>query len=308
MNVWRIAALLSFLITWDIPANAQASPHLTIAVLEGEGTVNDFQENLDRQLVVQVRDEIGKPVSGATVTFSVPTSGPSGNFFGVATTRSVTSNAEGRASAGGFRSNSIEGPFQIQVTAVQGNRTGSASISENNASQVRNDLRILVLDGEGATNDVRLESGRPPVVQVRNQNGNPVPGAKVTFSLPDSGAGGTFFGVLKSMSFTTNGEGRATAGGFRSNSSEGTFQIQVTAVDGNHVGTVSITQTNTGPNPTDNSVAKPNKKFGKGKIIAAVTAGGIVAAILAKRGNDGSASKVPGTSITPGTVSVGTPR
>ena len=170
-------------------------------------------------------------------------------------------------------------------------------------------LRIVVVEGEGAINNIQLGSGRQPVVQVRDENDEPVAGGEVTFSMPESGPGGTFFGWRK-LIVTTNEQGRATGNGFRPNLTEGVFQIQVTAAQGDRTGAVNITQSNVLQIGGLSQTVTPNRKFGRRKIIAALTAGAIIAAVAATRGgNDGaSTTAIPGTSITPGTVSVGTPR
>jgi hypothetical protein len=129
----------------------------------------------------------------------------------------------------------------------------------------------------------------------------------LTFALPERGPGGTFFGSGNNLNVTTNGQGRATGTGFRPNQTEGRFQIHVTAVQGDRTGTVYITQSNV--RQTDlSSAVKPDRKFGR-KLIAIIAAGAIVGAVVAARGGDDSTtSTVPATTITPGTVSVGTPR
>ena len=53
-------------------------------------------------------------------------------------------------------------------------------------------LAVNVLDGDGAFNDIRREQARPPLVEVLDDEGHPVAGAKVVFQLPAMGAGGTF--------------------------------------------------------------------------------------------------------------------
>ena len=178
------------------------------------------------------------------------------------------------------------------------------------SAQTRSGLRVVVIDGDGAINNIQLGSGREPVVEVRDENEKPVAGAKVTFSLPERGPGGTFFGASRNQSVTTNEQGRATGTGFRPNLTEGRFQIQVTATQGDRTGSATITQSNVLPTGGVNRVVNPKKKFGTGKIIAIVAAGAIIAAVAATRGGDekSTTSTTPGTSITPGTVTVGTPR
>src|SRR5207237_1415690 len=106
--------------------------------------------------------------------------------------------------------------------------------------QARPGLKIVVIEGEGAVNNILFGSAREPIVQVRDENDKPVNGAKVTFTLPDRGPGGTFYGTGRNLSVTTNDQGRATGAGFRHNFIEGHFQIQVTAAKGNVTDTVNI--------------------------------------------------------------------
>ncbi|MBI3693685.1 MAG: hypothetical protein HY238_02435 [Acidobacteria bacterium] len=171
-------------------------------------------------------------------------------------------------------------------------------------------LKILVIDGEGAINNIQLGSGREPVVEVRDEADKPVAGAKVTFSLPERGPGGTFFGASRNLTIATNEQGRAVGTGFRPNITEGRFQIQVTAAQGDKTATAVITQSNVLPTGGVNKVVKTPKKFGAGKIVLLLAAAGIWIGIGATRGGGETTTTTttPGTTITPGTVTVGTPR
>ena len=177
------------------------------------------------------------------------------------------------------------------------------------AAQGRN-LKIIVVDGEGAINNIQLGTGREPVVEVRDESDRPVAGAKVTFTLPDRGPGGTFFGASRNLTITTNEQGRATANGFRPNLQEGRFQIQVNAASGEKTATTVITESNALPTGGMNRVAAPKKKLGTGKIIAIVAAAAIAGIIAGTRGGEETVAPAPtpGTTITPGVVSVGVPR
>jgi hypothetical protein len=53
-------------------------------------------------------------------------------------------------------------------------------------------LKVLILQGDGAMNDIRTRIGRSPVVEVRDEQDRPQAGAIVNFSLPSTGAGGSF--------------------------------------------------------------------------------------------------------------------
>ena len=112
------------------------------------------------------------------------------------------------------------------------------------------------------------------------------------------------------MIVTTDGQGRAAGNGFRPNLVEGQFEIAVTASQGDRNGIVNITQSNVLPAQTPGATTKGDKKFGGRKMMlyGAAGVGAIIVAVLANRGNEGSSSTTPGTSITPGTITVGNPR
>lgn len=89
-------------------------------------------------------------------------------------------------------------------------------------------LQIVILDGEGALNNIKQRTAHEPIVQVQDENHKPVAGAVVIFLLPNSGAGGTFNGAL-SFSTVTDAEGKAVAQGLTPNNITGQYQIQVRA-------------------------------------------------------------------------------
>jgi len=168
----------------------------------------------------------------------------------------------------------------------------------------------MIVEGEGAINNIQLGAGKEPTVEVRDETDKPLAGAKVTFALPERGPGGTFFGASRTVTVPTNDQGRATATGFRPNLYEGRFQIQVSAAAGEKTGAAVINQSNSLPTGGVNKV-EAKKGLSKGKVIGILVAIGIVAAIaVAASGDEETAATTttPGTSITPGTVVVGTPR
>lgn len=88
-------------------------------------------------------------------------------------------------------------------------------------------LQIVILEGEGALNDIKLRTAHEPIVQVQDENHKPVAGALVVFLLPNSGPGGTFVNGTSTLSVTTDSEGNALARGLIPNKITGQFQIQV---------------------------------------------------------------------------------
>ena len=105
-------------------------------------------------------------------------------------------------------------------------------------------LEIRILAGEAATNDVETRTVTDPVVEVRNQQGEPVPGAKVVFRTPPVGPSATFYGATRTVTLTTDETGRARAAGMMPNTDVGEFFIDVTATSGSLTGDARIAQTN----------------------------------------------------------------
>ena len=105
-------------------------------------------------------------------------------------------------------------------------------------------LRIIVLEGNNASNSIPLRQSVTPIVEVRDENDFPVEGATVAFTLPESGAGGVFPGNRTSFTARSDARGQAAAP-FAVNTTPGRFRIQVTATAGSRKGEFWIDQTNT---------------------------------------------------------------
>src|SRR5580704_31830 len=90
-------------------------------------------------------------------------------------------------------------------------------------------LEIVIVEGDGAINNVKERVNREPIVQVQDDNHKPIAGAAVVFFLPNQGAGGTFADGARSLTVTTDAQGRAVARGIRFNHVSGQMQIRVTA-------------------------------------------------------------------------------
>jgi len=108
----------------------QTAPALNIVIVEGEGTLNNIKQRVNREPIVQVEDENHKPVAGAAVVFFLPTSGPSGTFANGSQTLTVTTDGIGRASATGIHPNHLTGKMQIRVTASANGLSATAMITQ----------------------------------------------------------------------------------------------------------------------------------------------------------------------------------
>jgi len=163
-------------------------------------------------------------------------------------------------------------------------------------------LRILVLEGQGLVNDIRVPSTSSPVVEVRDENGQPLEGVELKFDLPAVGPGGSFGQGQFSASAKTNAQGQATVT-FTPNHERGRFNIKVAAVLGNRTGHVSITQTNA-LRPAGIEAEKSGGLFKFRWWKVAVLAGvGVTVGILATRGG----SSGPSVTLIPGSPTFGAP-
>src|SRR6185312_4941540 len=112
------------------------------------------------------------------------------------------------------------------------------------AQDVAPKLNIVILDGDGAINNIRQRTAREPIIQVEDENHKPVAGAAVIFTLPSQGATGSFTGGAHSLSVVTDAQGRAVARGFRPNNVQGQYQMHVTASNNGQTANANISQTN----------------------------------------------------------------
>ena len=163
------------------------------------------------------------------------------------------------------------------------------------AVQPAANLRIVVLEGEGAVNIIQQKTAVRPLVEVRDRNNVPVAGATVTFTI-GGGQPAAFAGGLQTMTVTTNAAGQAAASGLNAISS-GAFQIQVQAAYQGQVASAAISQTNfataaaasaAGATAAGATVAGTGGISGAtlGIVGAAVAAGGAVVATQAGGGGE----------------------
>ena len=130
-------------------------------------------------------------------------------------------------------------------------------------------LRIVVVEGEDAVNVVQQKTAVRPLVEIRDRNNLPVPGATVTFTI-GTGQPAAFAGGAQTLTVTTNAAGQAAAGGFNVVGA-GSVQIQVQAAYQGQIATAAISQTNY-------ATAAAAAQAGAGGGSASGTAGGTAAA------------------------------
>lgn len=164
-------------------------------------------------------------------------------------------------------------------------------------------LKIVVVEGQDAVNNINQPVTREPVIEVRDSANAPVEGASVTFFLPSQGPGGVFANGTNTITAATGGDGRAAARGIRYNKQQGKFEIRVIASYKGQTTSAIITQTNVAGIST--SGGGSSKKIWI--LLGAGAAAAAIGAIVATRGGSGSASSAAPIVITAGTPTVGGP-
>jgi hypothetical protein len=97
------------------------------------------------------------------------------------------------------------------------------------AQNVPSRIDVVVVEGEGATINVRQRATKDPVVRVEDDDHQPLPNVVVVFTLPLSGASGEFANGSKTLTVVTDKGGLAAARGIKANDVPGKLQIYVTA-------------------------------------------------------------------------------
>jgi hypothetical protein len=93
---------------------------LQIKVTEGEAAVYAVGSRATQGITIQVTDETGRPVDGATIAFRLPEEGPSGVFANASKTEIATTRPDGRAAAWGMQWNRTAGLLEVRITASKG--------------------------------------------------------------------------------------------------------------------------------------------------------------------------------------------
>ena len=103
-------------------------------------------------------------------------------------------------------------------------------------------LKVTLIEGEGAAYPAGSRATRGVAVKVTDENGQPVEGATVGFSLPSDGPGGAFASGAHTEVATTHADGEAAVWGMQWNRTPGPFAILITAVKGAARGGVTCSQ------------------------------------------------------------------
>ncbi len=165
-------------------------------------------------------------------------------------------------------------------------------------------LHLVVLEGEGAINNIRSPRAKEPVVRVEDASNQGVAGAVVTFLLPASGAGAFFGDGGSSLTLTADDRGEVVARGLHANRIAGPYKIRVSASRGGRTAAISIAQTNVDPGAHGSS-----RTIAIVAILGGVAAGGAAMALRGGKTKSASPASPPSTTIVlPGVPVFGGPQ
>jgi hypothetical protein len=177
-------------------------------------------------LQVQVLDEAGQPIEGATVTFTVAT-GPSGAtaaFLGGAGAEATAlTDVSGNAHSPALVANGTPGRFTATATVPGG--TSPVSYPLRNLAGTLTATRTALTAAVNQRYQGRLRA------RVLGAQGQPVDGVNVTFTITKAtnGAGATFPDGTAQATATTNEAGWASSPALEANSTAGSFTASATS-------------------------------------------------------------------------------
>jgi hypothetical protein len=165
-------------------------------------------------------------------------------------------------------------------------------------TQAARRLSLVIVAGQGVTNNIKLRTTPKTIVQVEDENHKPVAGAVVVFLLPGTGPGGTFVTGSRSAIVVADSSGRSVMPHMQLNTTVGKYEIKVHAAAAGVEGSANITQT---------SVSPP--AISSGMIVAFIgglAAAGVAAGVVAT-GAKGSSSTPAAPPVPSGTITAGSP-
>lgn len=90
---------------------------LNLVIVRGDGGINQVRQQAGSDAMVRVEDQNHQPVSGAVVSFTLPSEGASGEFGNHSKTLTVVTGNEGEAVATGLRPNQVAGKVPVYINA-----------------------------------------------------------------------------------------------------------------------------------------------------------------------------------------------
>ena len=193
------------------------NPPASVAVSAGSPQTAAINTAFGTPLQAIVRDAGNLAVSGVTVNFAAPGSGPSATL----SAPSAVSNASGIATVTATANGTVGGAYTVVATVA--GVAGAANFSLTNSGSPPASVTVNAGSPQSAT--VLTAFGSVLRVIVRDALTNPVPGVTVNFAAPGAGASAT----LSVPSAITDGAGLASVSA-TANTIAGSYNVNATVV------------------------------------------------------------------------------
>ncbi len=212
-----------------VKVNVSQPPPTSMTIVTGSPQAATVGTNFTTPFQVLLRDASAQPTPGINVTFS-----------GLGQTLTVSTDAQGLATAPQFAANAVPGPYTLSAAAL------NLTTVNFNVYSLPTGATISTSAGAGQSIPAGLAFGTALQALVRNAASVPLAGVPVTFTAPASGAGATFAGTTTVL---TNASGLATAPALTSNTTQGSYNATATVTSLPAV-TTNFNLTNLPPNLT----------------------------------------------------------
>jgi len=173
-------------------------------------------------------------------------------------------------------------------------------------------LRIVVVEGDNATNILKKKLTVRPLIEVRNASDQPVAGALVSFTAPTTGPSVVFENGTHTALIVTDAGGRAGLAGIKAvNPGSFTYEVRVMYQDQSATATVGQTNVTSSGSATTQPAEHSRKLSGRSLalIIGGVVAGAGIGIIMGTQQSGKTTPTTPTATIAPGSgATAGAPR
>ncbi len=209
----------------------------TISTAAGTPQSTTVNSAFSTALQAVVKGSTNNPISGVTVTFTTPATGPSASFGGSVTTTAVT-NASGIAIAPALTANGQAGVFRVSATAAGSGPAAIFSLTNVGGAPAS------ISSSSGTPQSTPAGNAFPIALQatVKDSSNNLLSGVTVTFTAPATGAGATFGGSATATA-VTNTSGIATAPVLTANGQAGTYVVKASTAGVGVAASFNLTNT-----------------------------------------------------------------
>ncbi len=206
--------------------SGSTGPAAQIGQATGSGQSTSVGTAFPNPFSATVEDSKNNPVSGASVTFTAPTSGASGTFANGQTTETDSTNSNGVATSSTFTANSDVSQSAYTVTASVAGVSATLNYLLLNLPSAT--VTATQGNAQGTLTNTPFAKTLQVTIILQNQ---PQSGVMVTFTAPSSGASGTFATSPPSTAATatTDSNGIAAAPAFTANGTTGVYQVTAKA-------------------------------------------------------------------------------